>query len=705
MNAMNVPVLTAVAWPYANGPRHIGHVSGFGVPSDVFSRYQRMVGNRVLMVSGTDEHGTPIQVQADAEGSTPRELVDKYSRVIQDDLVGLGLSVRPVHAHEHRQPPPRHAGPLQRAVEERLRPHREDPRRDQPVDRPHAARPLHRGHLPDLRLPQRARRPVRQLRQPARPRRPDHPAQPDQRRDPAVRRDRAPAVRPPGVLAVARVVARDPDALAAERPELQQAPGRRPQAPRDQPRPRLGRAHPAGRLARPADEAVLRLVRRRDRLPVGVGGVGAAHRRPGRVEAVVVRPGRAVLLLHGQGQHHLPLGDVARDPARAQRRGRPRRRGRAVRPAQPAHRGRQLRVPDDERLEVLHQPRHRHLRRGLPARVRARRAALLHRGRRPGEPGQRLHLGRVRPAHQLRAGQRVGQPRQPLDLAGVQERRRDPGADVAGPGRRGPARAVAGRVRHRRRPPRAVPVQAGDLRGDADRRRGERLPVAPGALEAQGRPGAPRHDPAHRPAGRAGREHPAHAVPAARRAEGARGARGDRRVGRAAAPRGRGPLRRARHQPLGAHRRLRLRAGALGVDADPGGPAAGQARRRCSPSSTRRWARPGRPGRPSRPMGSGKSDRQCPAADPRAPRGRRRGGRPHPPRRLRGDGSRGPRAGPRPRHERRRHGDGHDGRRPRLRALGGVGGRQRPAGVRGGRPAPDAVATTSPTTPGPRSRT
>ena len=89
---MSSRVLTAVAWPYANGPRHIGHVSGFGVPSDVFSRYQRMVGNRVLMVSGTDEHGTPIQVQADAEGTTPRELVDRYSRVIQDDLAGLGLS-------------------------------------------------------------------------------------------------------------------------------------------------------------------------------------------------------------------------------------------------------------------------------------------------------------------------------------------------------------------------------------------------------------------------------------------------------------------------------------------------------------------------------------------------------------------------------------------------------------------------------------
>jgi methionyl-tRNA synthetase len=85
-------VLTAVAWPYANGPRHVGHVAGFGVPSDIFSRYQRMAGNRVLMVSGTDEHGTPIQVQADREGVTARELADRYNRVIAEDLQGLGLT-------------------------------------------------------------------------------------------------------------------------------------------------------------------------------------------------------------------------------------------------------------------------------------------------------------------------------------------------------------------------------------------------------------------------------------------------------------------------------------------------------------------------------------------------------------------------------------------------------------------------------------
>ncbi|HMG29121.1 MAG TPA: methionine--tRNA ligase [Jiangellaceae bacterium] len=89
---MSRHVLTAVAWPYANGPRHIGHVSGFGVPSDVFSRYMRMAGHDVLMVSGTDEHGTPILVQAEQEGVSPRELADRYNRVIVEDLYDLGLA-------------------------------------------------------------------------------------------------------------------------------------------------------------------------------------------------------------------------------------------------------------------------------------------------------------------------------------------------------------------------------------------------------------------------------------------------------------------------------------------------------------------------------------------------------------------------------------------------------------------------------------
>jgi methionyl-tRNA synthetase len=85
-------ILVAVAWPYASGPRHIGHVAGFGVPSDIFARYHRLAGNDVLMVSGTDEHGTPLMVAADREGGSPRETADRYSALIREDLRALGLS-------------------------------------------------------------------------------------------------------------------------------------------------------------------------------------------------------------------------------------------------------------------------------------------------------------------------------------------------------------------------------------------------------------------------------------------------------------------------------------------------------------------------------------------------------------------------------------------------------------------------------------
>ena len=85
-------VLSAVAWPYANGPRHLGHIAGFAVPSDVFSRYMRMAGHDVLMVSGSDEHGTPILVLADKEATTPQELVDKNHAIIAGELADLGCS-------------------------------------------------------------------------------------------------------------------------------------------------------------------------------------------------------------------------------------------------------------------------------------------------------------------------------------------------------------------------------------------------------------------------------------------------------------------------------------------------------------------------------------------------------------------------------------------------------------------------------------
>jgi methionyl-tRNA synthetase len=85
-------ILVAPAWPYAAGPRHLGHVVGFGVPADVFARYHRLKGSEVLMVSGTDEHGTPVMVAADNEGMTPSEAAEKYNGVIREDLRALGLT-------------------------------------------------------------------------------------------------------------------------------------------------------------------------------------------------------------------------------------------------------------------------------------------------------------------------------------------------------------------------------------------------------------------------------------------------------------------------------------------------------------------------------------------------------------------------------------------------------------------------------------
>ncbi|MFO7700862.1 MAG: methionine--tRNA ligase [Acidimicrobiia bacterium] len=73
-----VKVLVAVAWPYAQGPLHLGHMAGAYLPADIFARYRRSRGDDVLMVSGSDVHGTPITVKADESGVTPQEIVDKY---------------------------------------------------------------------------------------------------------------------------------------------------------------------------------------------------------------------------------------------------------------------------------------------------------------------------------------------------------------------------------------------------------------------------------------------------------------------------------------------------------------------------------------------------------------------------------------------------------------------------------------------------
>lgn len=81
-----------VAWPYANGDIHCGHVAGAYLPADIFARYHRLRGNRVIMVSGSDSHGTPITVKAGQEGKTPREMFEYYHRRFLAVWRDLGIS-------------------------------------------------------------------------------------------------------------------------------------------------------------------------------------------------------------------------------------------------------------------------------------------------------------------------------------------------------------------------------------------------------------------------------------------------------------------------------------------------------------------------------------------------------------------------------------------------------------------------------------
>jgi len=81
-----------VAWPYANGPLHLGHVAGCYLPADIFARYQRSRGFEVLMVSGSDQHGTPITIHAEKEGTTPEAIAERYHSRNSKALERLGVS-------------------------------------------------------------------------------------------------------------------------------------------------------------------------------------------------------------------------------------------------------------------------------------------------------------------------------------------------------------------------------------------------------------------------------------------------------------------------------------------------------------------------------------------------------------------------------------------------------------------------------------
>jgi methionyl-tRNA synthetase len=89
---MSERIFIGVAWPYANGSLHLGHIAGANLPADIFARYHRLKGNEVLMVSGSDQHGTPITIRAEQEGKTPAEIAEYYHRDFMESWQKLGIT-------------------------------------------------------------------------------------------------------------------------------------------------------------------------------------------------------------------------------------------------------------------------------------------------------------------------------------------------------------------------------------------------------------------------------------------------------------------------------------------------------------------------------------------------------------------------------------------------------------------------------------
>jgi methionyl-tRNA synthetase len=89
---MSERIFIGVAWPYASGPIHLGHAAGAYIPADIFARYHRTKGNEVLMVSGSDMHGTPITLKADQEGKTPEQIATHYHQQFVETFQKLGIT-------------------------------------------------------------------------------------------------------------------------------------------------------------------------------------------------------------------------------------------------------------------------------------------------------------------------------------------------------------------------------------------------------------------------------------------------------------------------------------------------------------------------------------------------------------------------------------------------------------------------------------
>ena len=84
-------ILVCVAWPYVNGSPHLGHIAGMSIPADIFARYNRLIGNKVAMVSGSDMHGTPVTLLANDLGVTPEEISQKYHQIWSKSLIDMNF--------------------------------------------------------------------------------------------------------------------------------------------------------------------------------------------------------------------------------------------------------------------------------------------------------------------------------------------------------------------------------------------------------------------------------------------------------------------------------------------------------------------------------------------------------------------------------------------------------------------------------------
>ena len=358
-------------------------------------------------------------------------------------------------------------------------------RRDLAVHRAHAARPLHRGHVPDLRLPAGPRRPVRQLRQPARPDRPDQPEVADQRRDAAVRRagalssstcPRSPRCSAPGcsrksghwrpnVLKFSLNLLDDLQPRAITR-DLDWGVPVPLDGWRDRPDKRIyvwfdaviGYLSACVEWARRSGDPDAWRAWWKTRTPRPTTSwartTSSSTRRSGR---------RCCSATPDAGRKGGTAGPLATStcPPRSSSSEYLTMEGSS---SPPAARWSSTCATSS------------------PATTWTRCATTWR--RRPGDPGHRLHLERVRPPQQRRAGRDLGQPGQPRGFLRGAEHRFDPGSGRAD--RRGPraARRIPAGIRYRRRPSVPVALQVRDHRRDAHRRRGQQVLLRAGAVEA-----------------------------------------------------------------------------------------------------------------------------------------------------------------------------------------------------------------------------